>query len=372
MLCALSAYSIGESAVITLVFPSGARSLGMGEVGTALADQEDALFYNAAGLGVANSRWQGGAITGFYENPLPAFDIYELYHTHIAGYYQFPGTYTHGIALDFNKVNFGRAEAINGTDTFEISNSYEYVLSAAYGFNLERFGRKNHSFGITAKYIYSPLAPGYDSNGIAQGFAADVGYLWQCMPNVRFGVTLQNMGPNVSYLKHGGWDPLPFTINMALAYTGTVWAKDSVPLCKINAEVRADREIVHTDSVKSPQPFWQALSTSWPNDSLHYWPDEINWHAGVEAVWLNTVCYRAGILIDQVGKRFETHYGAGLRFFNHFQFDWYMINSPSGYMKSFFGGEGSNGSRHKQCGYSITMTRLFSWKAGDAEWFKKP
>jgi len=105
--------------------------------------------------------------------------------------------------LDFNKVNFGRVEATNGPDTLEISNCYEYVLSAAYGFNLERFGRKNHSFGITAKYIYSALAPGYDSNGVAQGFAADVGYLWQCMPNVRFGVTLQNMGPNVSYLKHG-------------------------------------------------------------------------------------------------------------------------------------------------------------------------
>ena len=185
LLCVTGAYaSVGESAVITSAFPSGARSLGMGEVGTALADQEDALFYNSAGLGVANNRWQGGAITGFYEKPLPIFDIHGLYHTHIAGYYQIPGTYTHGIALDFNMINFGRNELTNEAgDSLGIFSSSEYVLSVAYGFNLERFGRKNHSFGITAKYIYSSLTPGYDSGGVAQGFAVDVGYLWQFIPN---------------------------------------------------------------------------------------------------------------------------------------------------------------------------------------------
>ncbi|NLD98986.1 MAG: hypothetical protein GX640_03860 [Fibrobacter sp.] len=36
--------SPGESAIITLVFPYGARACGMGESGTALADDESALF----------------------------------------------------------------------------------------------------------------------------------------------------------------------------------------------------------------------------------------------------------------------------------------------------------------------------------------
>ena len=182
------------------------------------------------------------------------------------------------------------------------------------------------------------------------------------------------MGPSVNYNINKSFPayPLPFTVNMALAYTGTLWAKDSMPLCKINAEIRADREIVKVDSGKSPASFVEALATEWPHDSLNRWPDEINCHAGIEAIWLNTLCYRVGILIDQAGKRFETHYGAGLRLFNHVQLDWYMIHSPSGYMKTFAGGEGSNGARDKQSGFSITVTRLFSWKTTDKDWFKQP
>ena len=65
------AFPIGQSAVITLVFPPGARSLGMGEVGTALADDEDVLYYNPAGLGMQNNRWHGGATTDFYQQLLP-------------------------------------------------------------------------------------------------------------------------------------------------------------------------------------------------------------------------------------------------------------------------------------------------------------
>ncbi|MFW6254422.1 MAG: PorV/PorQ family protein [Chitinivibrionales bacterium] len=42
---------VGESAVITLVFPPGARSTGMGETFTGLADDAQATFYNPAGLG---------------------------------------------------------------------------------------------------------------------------------------------------------------------------------------------------------------------------------------------------------------------------------------------------------------------------------
>jgi hypothetical protein len=47
------AYSIGQSAVITLVFPPGARATGLGEAFTGLADDANATFFNPAGLGQA-------------------------------------------------------------------------------------------------------------------------------------------------------------------------------------------------------------------------------------------------------------------------------------------------------------------------------
>lgn len=44
---------VGESAVITLIFPPGARATGMGEAFTGLADDASATYYNPAGLGQA-------------------------------------------------------------------------------------------------------------------------------------------------------------------------------------------------------------------------------------------------------------------------------------------------------------------------------
>ncbi len=53
-----SSFAVGQSAVITLVFPPGARATGLGEAFTAVADDANATFFNPAGLGqdpLANS-----------------------------------------------------------------------------------------------------------------------------------------------------------------------------------------------------------------------------------------------------------------------------------------------------------------------------
>ena len=44
---------VGESAVITLAFPPGARATGTGEAFTGLADDATATYYNPAGLGLS-------------------------------------------------------------------------------------------------------------------------------------------------------------------------------------------------------------------------------------------------------------------------------------------------------------------------------
>jgi ligand-binding sensor domain-containing protein len=53
VLLASSAFAIGQSAVITLVFPPGARATGLGEAFVGLADDANATFFNPAGLGQA-------------------------------------------------------------------------------------------------------------------------------------------------------------------------------------------------------------------------------------------------------------------------------------------------------------------------------
>jgi len=49
----LSEPLIGQSSIITLAFPWGARSAALGETFTGIADDEQSLFYNPAGLGLS-------------------------------------------------------------------------------------------------------------------------------------------------------------------------------------------------------------------------------------------------------------------------------------------------------------------------------
>ncbi|MDR2728006.1 MAG: PorV/PorQ family protein [Chitinispirillales bacterium] len=60
VLLSVNAYAIGQSAVVTLSFPVGARPTAMGEAFTALANDANATFYNPAGLGQSplSSSWK--------------------------------------------------------------------------------------------------------------------------------------------------------------------------------------------------------------------------------------------------------------------------------------------------------------------------
>jgi ligand-binding sensor domain-containing protein len=70
LIAATGAYPIGQSAVITLVFPPGARATGLGEAFVGLADDANATFFNPAGLGQAPL---ANAWKAFTVNGAPAF-----------------------------------------------------------------------------------------------------------------------------------------------------------------------------------------------------------------------------------------------------------------------------------------------------------
>jgi hypothetical protein len=331
-----------------LLFPSGARSLGMGEVGTALANDEDALFYNAAGLGVVNSRWSGGAGTYFYEQLLPSFKIDDLFHRHIAGYYQFPGEQSNGIAIDYNFISLGTQYLISETGiSLGQCHSYEGALSAGWGCNLKKLGLKDHSIGVALKYLFSVNAYNGETIDTLNNFAMDIGYLWQFYPGAKFGATLQNIGPDVKVASCDTSIALPLVLNMALAYTGEILRDDSVSIFAYAGEIRAEKELAQNSDRK------------------------VQWNIGGEATFFNTASLRTGILFDRSGTRYEWHMGAGLRVYNHFQLDGYFIRSPEGFMKKISGSEGSSGFRDGQIGISLTLFRLFSWNPGDATWWKK-
>lgn len=336
--------AIGQSAIITLSFPYGARSYAMGEVGAALADDESCVFWNPAGLGVNNERWRNGGFTYFYEPLLPAFGIPDLWHISMAACYQQPPSELGpmfdigGFGFMFNYLNFGENEEYNFLGHKVGSfNSYEYVIGLSWGVNFAEFGVENLSAGISIKYAHSALAPGLKNaagDGVGQTFAVDLGVLYCFDFGLRLGYTLLNMGPSVWYIKRSNADPIPFTSRMAVAYKKK-FLIDNLRIGQICSEYNMDWEIKHVEG-------WSEV--------IHNW--------GYEVTAFNTGAFRQGYLYDEAGSRNEWHFGFGVSLMNHLQFDWSYIYSPRGSI-----------ARDGQWGISFSLKDFFVWSEKDFMWW---
>lgn len=359
--------AIGQAAIITLEFPYGARSYAMGEVGAALADDESTVFWNPAGLGPVNERWHGGAITHFYEPLLPVFDIPDLWHTAFAICFQ-PEPSEKGSHFDiggfgffFNYLNFGESEIYDALG-IKIGSvySYEYVIALAWGFNFEDLGAENLSLGLTLKYAKSALAPGIGvgDEGIGRTVAIDAGFLY-CFPfGMRIGFTLLNMGPPVFYISRDEADPIPFTIRLAFGYKKE-FISNNMRVIRICAEYNLDRIFVYNEPYEDPSPFWEAIFKSWGDESIEQELSEIIHNNGFEITVFNTGSIRLGVMIDDAGSRTELHWGWGVSWLNHFNFDWAYIHSPR---KSI--------ARDGQWGVSFSFYRIFNWTENDHRWWE--
>jgi hypothetical protein len=380
LLLSLQAFAgVGESAVITLIFPYGARSCGMGEVGTALADDESALFFNPAGLDIRNARWQWGSASNFREPLLPALHIDDLWHYAFTGYVQ-PSTRNNigGFGVYYNVIDMGENVITDAIGRPRRStHSWEGVMALGWGFNLAELGDSSRHYGIAIKPFVSALAPGIGENGegTARGFAIDIGLLRVFRNGLRFGFTMMNMGPNVFYICRSQADPLPFTINCALAYKRSFY-QDNIRLVDIAGEVRLNKELVINHYNGDPEPFYKAMFKDLFNEPLSYEIQEINYHAGIEVGILNTVFYRQGFLFDYIGERYEMTMGGGIRLFRHMDADFSIIYSPEGFLKPLLRDmddekDGATGVRHLQWRLNFAFTGIGKFKKRDLAWWEE-
>ncbi|MBN1575921.1 MAG: PorV/PorQ family protein [Chitinispirillaceae bacterium] len=365
----------GESAVITLAFPFGARSAGMGEVGTALADDESALFFNPAGLGVKNSSWRRGSVAGSFEFLLPAFQLWELWHAAVAGCYQTPSELG-GFGAYVNHINMGVNPITDESGRMRrLTYSYEQVWAVGWGFSFEDLGDPTRHVGFAFKPFISALAPGLGENGegIARGFAFDLGYLRAWKNGLRYGLNLANMGPSVFYIERASRDPIPLTANAAIAWKRGFVA-DRLDILRIAMELRLNKELVVNHYDGAPEPFYKAMFIDLFNESFAYEMQEININTGCEFRIMNTCIIRQGILFDYLGERYELHLGLGINLFNHIKGDFSWIVAPEGFLKGFLQQfdktkEGATGARHYQWQLSITIDALAGWNEEDMRWW---
>jgi hypothetical protein len=160
------------------------------------------------------------------------------------------------------------------------------------------------------------------------------------------------MGPGIYYIDPEKKDPLPFTINLALAYHRPV-IKNAPQLLDINAELRLHREFVRNYLDRHPDPFYRAIRSDWNDATFRQNMKEFEYNFGIEITTLNSVKLRFGQKINRLGELYELHMGAGMST-TFGELDWYYIHAPEGFMKWAFDNDGATGARNGQ--YGITAT----------------
>ncbi len=320
----------GGAAVPFLLISPDARASGMGEVGTAIADDINAIHWNPAGLGFHD----------YYVNPsdpdderpyrqfalsfskwLPQFNA-DLYYSY-ATYGQFVEELDGTIAVNFIYMNLGEFTMTNEIGrTLGKFLSSEFALGVSYG----TIVAEDLAVGIQLKYIQSMLAPastqgGSAGTGVSGGF--DLGLLWKPQnlnilglkldDMIALGFNLQNVGPKMTYRNEA--DPLPTSLRLGTAiklfeneYNDLTFAFDYSKL------------LVKRDSIDS-DPLPKSLITGWSNPGAEY-------SMGVEYWYEKIIALRGGYFTEPsaLGNRQFWNFGIGFRY-DMFELNFSYINT---------------------------------------------
>ena len=179
-----------------------ARGGAMGDVGITVTPDANSLYYNASNLAFAEDKSE---ISLTYTPWLRQLNLRDVFLLYLSGYTKLDDVQTVGTALRYFSLG-----DINFTDEqggdIGIGNPRELEFLVSYARKLG----DNFSAALSAKYVYSNLASGFTTNGIAinsaNAFAADVSLTWKRPTTIggykskwTYALALTNLGSKVSY-----------------------------------------------------------------------------------------------------------------------------------------------------------------------------
>ncbi|MDC1068240.1 PorV/PorQ family protein [Candidatus Kapabacteria bacterium] len=307
----------GGSAVPFLLIAPDARASGMGETGTAIADDINAIYWNPAGLGFLDyfepaygfdpdaelEPYRQVALS--FSPWLPQFnaDLYYSYLTVGQHFEDLDGT----VAFNLILMNLGEFTAtdINGREEGKFR-SVEFSLGLAYGTIIA----EDLSAGFQLRYIQSNLTPtttasGDAGTGVSVSF--DLGLLWKPIDfsifedRLSLGFNLQNIGPQMTYVRQA--DPLPTQLRLGAAYRAY---EDE--FSDLTFAFDFGKLLVKRDSLGS-DPLPVSLYTGWDNPGA-----EIS--IGAEYWYQQIIALRAGYFTEPqvAGDRRFYNLGAGIKY----------------------------------------------------------
>jgi long-subunit fatty acid transport protein len=295
----------GGAAVPFITIGPDSRASGMGDLGTGLADDLNAIHWNPAGLAFQYDR----QVCFSFSSWLPQFNAGLSYNR--LNYAQYLSAIQGTFAIDllvFNLGEFIRTD-VNGRETGRFR-SFEYVVNAAYATQIN----DDLGIGLGVKYIESNLGESASAGGggIGRTGALDVSLLWKPLKlkvadldlSDRFslGVNLRNFGPSVTYNQFA--DPLPTQMRFGLAAT---FVRDEYNDLKFAADF--SKLLVNRKADGEFDAVAVALITGWATPSFEV-------AGGLEYWYDRTVALRTGYYFEPtlVGNRNYFTMGLGVRF----------------------------------------------------------
>jgi len=321
----------GGSAVPFLLISPDARASGMGETGTAIADDINAIYWNPGGLAFLDyfettNNFGKDELIPFrqvalsFSQWLPQFnaDLFYSYGT-VGQYFEsLDGT----VAFNFIFMNLG--EFTRTWDNGQVLGKFisnEFSVGLSYG----TIVAPDLGVGFQLRYIQSNLTPSSaqtgDGAGVGISASFDLGVLWKptdieflgIEDRLSLGLNLQNVGPKVTYIRES--DPLPTTLRLGTAFTLVKDEFNDLKFAVDFAKLLVKRDENGSDALPT------SLITGWQNPGAE-------WSFGAEYLYENLLALRAGYFTEPaaLGNRQYWNFGAGVRY-DIFKIDMSFINT---------------------------------------------
>jgi hypothetical protein len=324
-----SAYSQTSTTITTAVpfqlISPDARSSGMGDVGTGIADNANAIYWNPSGLAFQT----GKEVVLTHSQWLPQFNS-DLYYEYATFKWNNVDDFGGTIGAQIIFLNLGKFiyTTESSPDPLGEFHSFEYSIALAYATKLS----PEWGFGGNVRYIQSSLSPitvGQEKQqGIGRSVSFDVSTMWrpdtsyieELANRFAFGAEIANIGPKVKYVDVQQADPLPTILRVGISYK---IIKDEYNDLMLAFDVA--KLLVHRDSASGiSDNLPKAFVTAWDNMTGH----SLMFSSGIEYWYAQLLALRAGYYTEgsAVGSRNYLTFGAGLKY-DVYNFDFSYIDT---------------------------------------------
>ncbi len=320
ILQAQSSTAGGGSAVPFLLIAPNARYAGMGEAGTAISSDVNAIFFNIGGLGFQENT----QVSINYSKWLPQFNA-DLHYGFLSGstfIEKLQGTMSaHITYLDLGEFQ----QTFDNGQQGQRFRSQEYAIGVGYSTQIS----DDVGLGVQGRYIESNLSSikieGVEGSGVGRSFGLDFGTLWKPKTDwglpedfLSLGLMLSNLGPKIHYIDIQQADPLPTSLRL-----GTAFHVVEDEFNDLTFTVDVNKLLINrTDSGTKVDPVPISLVTAWGNGK------GVELSMGAEYWYDKAIALRAGYFTEseESGNREFLTFGAGVRY-QEFGLDFSYINT---------------------------------------------